>query len=46
MKIDQLISDFSPVALILFFRQKLSSFKPEHEDYFYLFDDTDEINEN
>jgi len=46
MKIDQLISDFSPETLNLFFRQKLSSFKPEHEDNFYLFDDADEINEN
>ena len=46
MKIDHLISDFSTETLARFFRQKLNSFKPEHEDYSYLFDDTDEITDN
>jgi len=41
--LNNLIADFSVDKLEHFFRQKLSSFKPEHEDYSFLFYDLDKI---
>ncbi len=46
MSIDKLISDFSTKTLSHFFRQKLSTFRPEHEDYSYLFENKEEITDN
>jgi len=46
MIIDQLISAFSIETLEHFFREKLRSFRPESEDFFYLFEDKDEIIED
>ncbi len=45
MNIEQLIDSFSIETLEQFFRQKLSSFRSDNEDYMYLFDDDDEIND-
>ena len=44
--LNNLIADFSVDRLQQFFRQKISTFKPEEEDYEYLFEDNHNIIDN
>jgi len=44
--LDNLIADFSVDNLKQFFRQRISSFKPDEEDYEYLFEDKEDITDN
>ncbi len=46
MAISTLIENFSVNALKDFFRERINSFKPDEENYDYLFDENDYINEN
>ncbi|MCD6355028.1 MAG: transposase [Prolixibacteraceae bacterium] len=46
MGINDLIENFSVNALKDFFRERISSFKPDEEYYEYLFNENDYINEN
>ena len=44
--LNTLITNFSIESLIQFFRQKINTFKPEKENYEYLFEDNESIIEN
>ncbi len=44
--LNNLIANFSADTLKQFFRQKISTFKPEEEDYEYLFEDNENIIDN
>ena len=46
MFINKLIENFSVETLVEFVRQKIRTFKQDEENYEYLFDDKDYINEN
>ena len=44
--LDNLITGFSVDKLKQFFRQKINTFKPDEEDYEYLFEDNENISDN
>ena len=44
--LNNLITDFSTENLIQFFRQNINTFKPENENFEYLFEDNESIIEN
>ena len=46
MAISTLIENFWVNALKDFFRERINSFKPDEENYDYLFDENDLINKN